>query len=133
VRVAVFVPSAYVLRGATHTVNRAGSQRVTGESDCHFAILRELRRLPDPGVEAVTRIELPIERSELRLRVVQLTDIVFGRIFGAAAVQWLPQLVFDFEEVVALLDNVFLVEHLAQEMVVLQRWVSGSIEGATFP
>jgi hypothetical protein len=49
-----------------------------------------------------------------------MPDIVFRRIFGAAAVQQRPHLVFDFEAVVALLDDVILVEHVAQEVAVIQ-------------
>ena len=49
-----------------------------------------------------------------------MADVMFRRIFGAAAVQQRPHLVFDLEAVVALLDDVILVEHVAQEVAVVQ-------------
>src|SRR5690606_20346740 len=64
--------------------------------------MHAFRGLADAGVHAVCGVELPIKARELRLGVIEMTDIVFGRVFGTALVKQAPHLMFDSDAVVAL-------------------------------
>ena len=76
------------------------------------AIRREFGSFADARIEAVARIELPIEICECGLRFVQVPDVVFSRIFGAARIEQPEHLVFERHAVVPLHDDILLVEHM---------------------
>jgi len=51
------------------------------------------RGLADAGIQAVGRVEPSVESGQFRLRVIEVADIVLGRIFGAALVEQIVRLI----------------------------------------
>ena len=74
----------------------------------------------DARIEAITRIKAFVVILQRRFRMVQVTYIMFGRIFGAPLVEKLPNFMLDIHGVVALLYNVILMKHLAEEVAVIE-------------
>jgi hypothetical protein len=74
----------------------------------------------DARIEAIAGIKAFVVILQRGLRIVQVTDIMFGRIFGAPLVEKLPDLMLDIHSVVALLYNVILMKHLAEEVTVIE-------------
>ena len=68
----------------------------------------------DARIEAVAGIKALVVIDERRLCLVQVADIVFGRILRAARVQQCPHSMLEFERVVALADNVVLMKHMTE-------------------
>ena len=60
--------------------------------------------------------------QQRRFREVQMTHIMFGRIFGAAHIEKLPNGMLDIHDVVAFLYDVILMKHLAEEVTVIEFW-----------
>ena len=85
-----------------------------------LAIVSELRRVADTGVEAVAGVQPLIVIAQGGLGVIQMSDIVFSWVFGTALIQQLPHLVLDRHAVVALLHDVVLVEHVTEEVAVIE-------------
>ncbi len=89
-----------------------------------ISVVRDLRRRPpaqaggssDAGIEGVGRIEATIEIPQRRLGLVEVADIVLGRIFRAARVEQGAERVFQRLAVLAFVDEVFLVHDVAQEV-----------------
>jgi hypothetical protein len=69
----------------------------------------------DAGIEAVAGIQAPVMSDERRFCLVQVADIVFGWILRAPRVQQCPHPMLEFHRVVALADNIVLVEHVAED------------------
>jgi len=60
----------------------------------------------DPGIEAVAGIKALVMIKQCRLCVVEVTDIVLGRIFGAACIEQFPHPALDSDRIIALRDDV---------------------------
>jgi hypothetical protein len=83
-------------------------------------IFGELRQLPDSGIEAVTWIKFLIEGGKRRFHAIQMSDVVLGRIFGAAMVQQLPHFVFELKAVISFLDDIVLMKHMAKRVALIE-------------
>ena len=70
--------------------------------------------------ETVGRIGILIESLQIRLGMIQMADVVLGRILRAARVEQLKQRMLEGEAVVALLHHVVLMEDVAEEMTVVE-------------
>src|SRR5262249_19750607 len=82
--------------------------------------VREFGRPADARVEAIAGVQAPIVFNERRLRVVQMADVVFGRILRTARVQQFPYARLKFERVMAFSDDVVLVENVAEEVAIIE-------------
>jgi hypothetical protein len=58
--------------------------------------------------------------EERRLCVVEVADIVLGRIFGAARIHQFPNPMLELDRIVAFGDDVVLVKHVAEKMAVIE-------------
>ena len=75
---------------------------------------------PMPGFRLLVGVERAVEVGERGLGVVEVADVVLGRVLGAAGVEQLPHGVLEREAVVALLHHVVLVEDVAEEVAVVE-------------
>ena len=82
--------------------------------------MRAFRGLADAGIQTVGGIELAVEPGQFWLSLIEMTDIVLGRVFSAALVEQAPHLVLQRHTIVALLHHVILVEDVAEEMTVIE-------------
>ena len=80
-----------------------------------------LRRVSDAGVEGIARIEASVVIQQCRFRGVQMTDVMFRRIFSAARVEDLPQRMLYFHCVMALLHDVILVKDRRGRVIGFER------------
>src|SRR4029077_755608 len=72
-------------------------------------------------IEAVARIKVFVVIDQRRLRIVQMAEVVLGWELRATHVQQSPQLMFQFNSVVAFSHNVILMEDMTEKMSVIQR------------
>ncbi len=79
-----------------------------------------LRRVPDAGVEEIARIEASVVVQQCRFRGVQMTNVMFRRIFSTPPVQDLPHCVLYFHCVMAFLHDVILMKDLTEEVPVIE-------------
>lgn len=73
-------------------------------------------RFADSGIERVGGIEGTVELSQRWLRLVEVADIVLGRVFCVACVKQCAKLVLQRRAIDAFLHQIFLMHHVAQEM-----------------
>jgi len=72
------------------------------------------------SIEAITRIETSVVLHDRGLRLVEMTDVVLGRILRAALIEQRPHAVFEVGGAVAFADDVVLMEDVAKEMPVIE-------------
>ena len=81
---------------------------------------RALRSTTNAGIKAVARIKVLVVIDECRLCIVQVANVVLGRIFRATCIQQLPHPMLQFERVVAFANNVVLMEDVTEKVSVIQ-------------
>jgi hypothetical protein len=74
----------------------------------------------DIRIEAVARIETSVVRHDRGLRLVEMTDVVLGRILRAALIEERSHAVFEVGGAVAFADDVVLMEDVTKEMSVIE-------------
>lgn len=82
----------------------------------------------DAGIEAVLWIMFVVEGSEFGACVVEVADVVFGGVFGAATVKPGKQRLFDFCGINAGLEDVILVHDVAEEVAAIEFFVDFGVE-----
>jgi hypothetical protein len=82
--------------------------------------MHAFRGSPDARIEGVARIQLFVVGHQSWLRIVKMADIVLGWVFRATQVEQLPHALLDRLAIVALRDDVVLVEHMAEEVAVVE-------------
>jgi hypothetical protein len=82
--------------------------------------MKVLKSSADPGIEAVGGIELFVVVEQRRLCIVEVSDIVLGRIFPASCVQQFPHPLFQLDRIVAFAHDIVLVKHVTEEVPVIE-------------
>lgn len=85
--------------------------------------MRSFGGLADARVELVAWVKLAIEVGQCGLDLVEVADVVFSRIFGASLIEQLEQSSFDHFGVDSFAEHVVLMEHVAEEVSVIEREV----------
>src|ERR1700681_3065170 len=74
-------------------------------------------------VELVTGIQVAVETGECRFRSVKMTDVVFGRIFGAPCIEEFEQTGLQCQRVGAFAQDVVAMEDVTEKVAVVERLV----------
>ncbi len=80
----------------------------------------QLTGFANTGVKAVGRIELTIERGQLRLGLIEMADVMLCRILRAARLQNRQHLRFQGMDIHPFFNDVVLMEDMAEKMAVIQ-------------
>jgi hypothetical protein len=75
--------------------------------------------MPNTRIEAVGEVERPVVVHQPRLRVVQMADVVFGRILRAPLIEDAPHLMLDLHRAEDLFYNVVLMKDVAGDEMAL--------------
>ena len=71
-------------------------------------------------IETIGRVKLVIVSRQIFVCMIQMADIVFGRVLCAACVQRFEDFVFDRHRVMRFLDDVVLMKDVAQKVAVIE-------------
>jgi hypothetical protein len=74
----------------------------------------------DTGIEAVARVKAAIVIDQRRLRLIEVANIMFGRVLRTAPVQQFPHATLEFHRVVAFADNIILMKYMTEKMSVIE-------------
>jgi hypothetical protein len=78
-------------------------------------------------IEAVVGIKVRVMMDQIRLRIVQMAEVVLGWELRTTCVQQSPHLLLNLGELMTLSDNVVLVKDVAEKMTVIELMKNATI------
>src|SRR5271157_6136735 len=82
--------------------------------------VRAFRGAAEPRIKRVAGVQLLVVRYQRGLCVIEMPDIVLGRICRVPPVEQVPHALLDLAAVIALRYNIVLMENMAEEMTAVE-------------